>query len=115
MEQTLRQMAGQIMIQALAAVQPDAAVRSALEQAELSGRVYLVAIGKAAWQMANAAYQTLGARITDGVVITKHGHSRGAIGSLAIFEAGHPVGSDGAADGGGHGAVSGVRRRFGAF
>ena len=65
MEQTLRQMAGQIMIQALAAVQPDAAVRSALEQAELSGRVYLVAIGKAAWQMANAAYQTLGARITD--------------------------------------------------
>ena len=62
MEQTLRQMAGQIMIQALAAVQPDAAVRSALEQAELSGRVYLVAIGKAAWQMANAAYQTLGAR-----------------------------------------------------
>ena len=54
MEQTLRQMAGQIMIQALAAVQPDAAVRSALEQAELSGRVYLVAIGKAAWQMANA-------------------------------------------------------------
>ena len=91
MEQTLRQMAGQIMIQALTAVQPDAAVRSALEQAELSGRVYLVAIGKAAWQMANAAYQTLGARITDGVVITKHGHSRGAIGSLAIFEAGHPV------------------------
>ena len=91
MEQTLRQMAGQIMIQALAAVQPDAAVRSALEQAELSGRVYLVAIGKAAWQMASAAYQTLGARITDGVVITKHGHSRGAIGSLAIFEAGHPV------------------------
>ena len=91
MEQTLRQMAGQIIIQALAAVQPDAAVRSALEQAELSGRVYLVAIGKAAWQMANAAYQTLGARITDGVVITKHGHSRGAIGSLAIFEAGHPV------------------------
>lgn len=56
MEQTLRQMAEQIMIQALAAV------RSALEQAELSGRVYLVAIGKAAWQMANAAYQTLGAR-----------------------------------------------------
>ena len=91
MEQTLRQMAGQIMIQALAAVQPDAAVRSTLEQAELSGRVYLVAIGKAAWQMANAAYQTLSARITDGVVITKHGHSRGAIGSLAIFEAGHPV------------------------
>ena len=91
MEQTLRQMAGQIMLQALAAVQPDAAVRSALEQAELSGRVYLVAIGKAAWQMANAAYQTLGAQITDGVVITKHGHSRGAIGSLAIFEAGHPV------------------------
>lgn len=90
MEQTLRQMAGQIMIQALAAVQPDAAVRSALEQAELSGRVYLVAIGKAAWQMANAAYQTLGARSRTCRDHECHGHSRGAIGSLAIFEAGHP-------------------------
>ena len=69
MEQTLRQMAEQIMAQALAAVQPDAAVRSALEQAELSGRVYLVAIGKAAWQMAHAACQALGPRITDGVTI----------------------------------------------
>ena len=37
MEQTLRQMAGQIMIQALAAVQPDAAVRSALERRSFPG------------------------------------------------------------------------------
>ena len=37
MEQTLRQMAEQIMAQALAAVQPDAAVRSALSRRSSPG------------------------------------------------------------------------------
>ena len=41
--------------------------------------------------MANAAYEELGSRIADGMVITKYGHSNGSIGSLEIFEAGHPV------------------------
>ena len=99
MEQTLRQMAEQIMAQALAAVQPDAAVRSALEQAELSGRVYLVAIGKAAWQMANAASACLGERITKGVVVTKYGHIKGPIAHIRCFEGGHPVPDDGSCRG----------------
>ena len=41
--------------------------------------------------MANAAGNTLSTRITSGAVITKYGHSRGPIGPLQIFEAGHPV------------------------
>lgn len=55
------------------------------------GNLLLVAVGKAAWQMAQAAYETLGDRIDGGIVITKHGHSQGVIGSLSIREAGHPV------------------------
>ena len=87
----LRQDAQKIWQQAIASVQPEAAVRRALQSAALSGRVHLVAIGKAAWPMANAACETLGEKIADGVVITKYDHSRGPIANLRIFEAGHPV------------------------
>jgi glycerate 2-kinase len=88
---TLRQDADTMIKEAIAGVQPDAAVRAALEKAELPERVHLVAAGKAAWQMAASARAVLGARIADGVVVTKYGHSRGPLGNLAIFEAGHPV------------------------
>lgn len=72
-------------------MQPDSAVRRALETASLTGNIHLVAIGKAAWSMANAAFEALGEAIINGVVITKYDHSRGQIGNLQIFEAGHPV------------------------
>ena len=91
MDQTLRQMAEAIIRHSISAVQPDEAVRRALGQATFTGRVILVAVGKAAWQMANATYQTLGEKIIEGIVITKYGHSRGPIGNMAICEAGHPV------------------------
>ena len=87
----LRSDAERIWTAALTAVQPDRAVRRALEKASLTGRLHLVAIGKAAWPMANAAQKVLGDAILDGVVITKYDHRRGAIGNLRIFEAGHPV------------------------
>lgn len=71
---------------------PDAAVRRALEGGNFgAGRILLTAAGKGGWQMARAAYDLLGDRIEDGVVITKYDHARGPIGSLRIFEAGHPV------------------------
>ena len=89
---TLRQDADRIIGAALHAAMPDTAVKKALEQAEFSeGRLILVAAGKAGWQMASAAYDQLGQRISGGVVVTKYGHSRGPIGNLQIFEAGHPV------------------------
>lgn len=88
---TLRDTANQIITHAIRAVQPDAAVQRALENFSCAGRVVLIAIGKAAWSMANAAWQMLGPQISCGAVITKYNHSRGAIGSLQIFEASHPV------------------------
>lgn len=56
-----------------------------------AGRLLVIAVGKAAWDMAAAAYETLGDRITTGLIITKHGHSRGPLPGFEIIEAGHPV------------------------
>ena len=53
--------------------------------------VILVPLGFGVWQMAAAAQKHLEDKLSGGVVITKYEHARGAIGNLAIFEAGHPV------------------------
>ena len=88
----LRQDCEEIVRRAIAAVQPDAAVRRALEGKVLPpGRLVLVAVGKAAWSMACAAFGYVGDRLQDGIVITKHGYAQGPIGNLRIREAGHPV------------------------
>jgi hydroxypyruvate reductase len=88
----LREDCEYITARAIAAVQPDAAVRRALEGKTFAdGRLILIAIGKAAWSMASAARQALGERVSGGLVITKYGHARGDIPGLAIHEAGHPV------------------------
>lgn len=88
---SIRNDADIIMQRAIASAMPDAAVRKALSAVELPDRVYLVAIGKAAAQMAKAAHELLGSRIQQGVAITKYGHSSGDIGPIAVLEAGHPV------------------------
>lgn len=89
---TLRQDADRIIKDALYAALPDTAVKKALKEIKFSsGKVVLVSVGKAAWQMAKAAWDEAGSRIDGGVVITKYDHSKGPIGNLQIFEAGHPV------------------------
>ncbi len=81
-----------IIRRAIDASLPEAAVRAALaELPQESGRLIVIAVGKAAWRMANAAREDLGPRVQGGVVITKYGHSPGPIDGLRIFEAGHPV------------------------
>ena len=80
-----------IVSAAIRAVQPDDAVRRALQDAHFPGRLILVATGKAAWQMAKAAQDTLGNIISGGIVITKYGHLMGPLGNLVCREAGHPV------------------------
>ena len=88
----LRKDCDRIVKEAIRQVQPDEAVHRALEGwTPPEGRLYLVAVGKAAWSMARAAYESVGSRVTDGIVITKHGHAQGPIGPLRIREAGHPV------------------------
>jgi hydroxypyruvate reductase len=88
---TLRQDADAILSAAIQAVQPDSAVRRALRGHTFGGRIVLVAAGKAAWQMAKAASDTLGGRIEAGVVVTKYEHVKGPIANFACIEAGHPV------------------------
>ena len=84
--------AQEIIRRAIAACLPDQAVRRALEGRPFpAGRIYLVAIGKAAWQMAGCAVPLLGDRLEAGVVVTKHGHSKGPIPKCTVFEGGHPV------------------------
>ena len=91
MNQALRNHAEQIARGAIRAVCPDEAVRRALENVTLTGRVYLVAAGKAAWQMAAAAVDALTIPLTKGIVVTKYDHVMGPLPSIECFEAGHPV------------------------
>ena len=91
MQREMHRDALQIIDRAIRAVQPDEAVRRALEGKEFPGRVVLVAAGKAAWQMAYAANQCMGTKICDGVVVTKYDHVKGPVANYSLFEAGHPV------------------------
>lgn len=94
MNQELRKDAEQIIDVAIASVQPDAAVRRALSNLVFSEHVYIVAIGKAGWQMANAAVSYLqenGIKYEKGIVITKYHHVMGQLPRIHCVEAGHPV------------------------
>lgn len=87
----IREDAEWIIQHAVDAVQPGRAVRNALQGQVFPGKVILISVGKAAWNMAKTACDCLGDQVHDGIVITKYGHSFGTIGVLRIREAGHPV------------------------
>ena len=91
MNKLLRAHADAIVKASINAVKPDEAVARALKGQNFSGRVVLVAAGKAAWQMAKAAHDCLGKRIDAGVVVTKYEHVMGPIANFDCREAGHPV------------------------
>lgn len=91
MNEQLRRDADGIIAEAIRAVLPDRAVQRALAEVEFPGRVFLVAAGKAAWQMAKAASNMLGQRLTQGVVCTKYGHVMGELPRIFCYEGGHPV------------------------
>ncbi|ASJ05063.1 glycerate kinase type-2 family protein [Thermococcus barossii] len=94
----------EIMNAAIESADPYAAVRRSLRVAgdrlmvsgkelPLSGRVYLLAFGKAACAMARAAAEILGERIEEGVIVTKYGYAEECPKTerLRVIEAGHPV------------------------
>lgn len=88
----LRQDCNTIVGESIAQVQPDQAVFRALAGKTFpEGRLILVAAGKAAWSMARAAWDCLERKPDAGIVITKYAHGKGEIGTLEIWEAGHPV------------------------
>ncbi len=88
---------------AIAAVDPSAAVQKALQlrngrliaaerQDDLAAfqRVLVIGAGKATAAMAEAVEILLGGRISDGLIIVKHGHA-GKLGRIEQVEAGHPI------------------------
>lgn len=95
---SLRKDAETIIADSIREVQPDSAVIRALKEMTLTGKIKLVAAGKAAWQMAKAASNYLGERLEQGIVITKYGHVRGELPRIRCCEAGHPVPDEGSFD-----------------
>ena len=78
---------------------PENCVREGLSRFSLpQGKLIVVAVGKAAWKMAECAERIitgeLGGKIDAGVVITKYDHSEGEIPNFEIYEAAHPVPDD---------------------
>lgn len=90
---SIHQDARQIMEAALKAAQPDSAVQAALGRLEIdsTGRLIVIALGKAAWQMAKAASDALGNQIDKGLVITKYDHVKHDLPRFVMREAGHPI------------------------
>lgn len=91
MNPNLHEDALHIVTSAIDAVKPDAAVRRALQGVTFPGRVFLVAVGKAGWQMAHAALQCLPTPPAQGIVVTKYGHVSTDLPGICCLEAGHPV------------------------
>jgi len=81
----------QVITDVLSDLNPEKRVIQVLSEMKFSKRLHLLAIGKAGWNMAHAAYQVLADQIIDGVVITKYAHSKGPIGNLFLMESGHPI------------------------
>lgn len=81
----------QIVDSAIRACLPDQAVKRALDKLpENQGKRILIAIGKAAYRMAQAAIDG-GVHFDQGLVITKYDHAEGSLPGVEIMEAGHPV------------------------
>ena len=89
---SLRNDADFIVKESIHQVLPDEAVAQALKGKVFgNGKLYVVAAGKAAWQMAKAASDIMGDTVEAGVVVTKYDHVMGEIPNMTCFEAGHPV------------------------
>lgn len=52
---------------------------------------YLLALGKAAFRMAEIALSALGPSIKRGLVLTKYGHAKGTLPRIVLHESGHPL------------------------
>lgn len=81
-----------IINESILKVLPDEAVYKALKDKTFDdGRIYLIAIGKAAFQMTKAASDILNDKLYKGIVITKYNHIKGTINNIECYEAGHPI------------------------
>ena len=85
--------ARKIINDAIQASLPDEAVKKAICGKEFffDGKVIVISIGKAAWNMAKAAAENIPHPVDCGIVQTKYDHSQGDIPGFTILEAGHPL------------------------
>ena len=90
---TMKNDAKKIILDAIQASLPDEAVKKAIchKNFKLEGKVIVIAVGKAAWNMAKAAAENLSHKIDIGIVLTKYNHAQGEIPGFTILEAGHPL------------------------
>lgn len=94
---TLRDDCDYIVSQSIKACQPDKLVIDALKDFKRpKGRLILIAIGKAAYKMAEGAVKALPVQIDEGIVITKYGYicKEQFPNNIRVFEAGHPLTDD---------------------
>lgn len=75
----------------IADVIPDRAVEEKLQTIELKGKVFIIAIGKAAWGMARVSDKILKDKLYKGIILTKYNHSQGNLDKFEIIESGHPI------------------------
>lgn len=78
-----------ICLYAINSCLPEKGVKDTLERLDLKGDIYLVSVGKASFNMAEAAIGS--ADIKEGIVISKYGHIKGELPKIRCFEAGHPI------------------------
>lgn len=76
---------------ALEAASPKKNVTDALKTIDFKGAITLVAVGKAAQTMADAAEELLGDKIKKGFVLTKYDHSHSMSEKYTVREAAHPT------------------------
>ena len=95
MNKELYKQSHEIINASITAVQPESAVIRALSDSawlKHAKRIFIIAIGKAAWKMAKTATQCIDDKIfAGGVAITKYGHSFGDLPKIIVYEAGHPI------------------------
>ena len=87
----MREEADRMITGIIGKVLPGSAVKKALANYEKDRPVRVIALGKAACEMAEAAREALAENISRGLIITKYGHSKGATEGFETVEAGHPV------------------------
>ena len=81
--------ATEICLYAINSCLPEKGVKETLEKLDLQGDIYLVSVGKASFNMAKAALESLD--VKNGIVISKYGHIKGELPETRCFEAGHPI------------------------
>jgi hydroxypyruvate reductase len=80
-----------VFTEAVQSVEGCRCVERYLQQHPLGGDVCVIAVGKAACQMAAGAQRVLDEKMQEGLVITKRGYYGGSLSGFRVVEAGHPL------------------------